>query len=48
MTEQAQAFWQEVEREQDYVIELTRELVRISTVNPKFQEDPDLNREADA
>ena len=48
MTEQVQAVWQAVERERDYVIELTRELVRIPTVNPKFQLDPDLNREADA
>ena len=48
MTEQVQAVWQAVERERDYVIELTRELVRIPTVNPKFQVDPDLNREADA
>ena len=48
MTEQVQAVWQAVEREQDYVIELTRELVRIPTVNPKFQVNPDLNREADA
>ena len=36
-----------VDRERDFVVELTRELVRIPTINPKFFADPDFNREAE-
>ncbi len=37
----------EVERARDQLVAFTRELVRIPSVNPKFQLDPALNREAD-
>ena len=48
MNDQVEAIWAAIDADADYVTELTRELVRIPTVNPKFQEDPDINREADA
>lgn len=38
---------QRVERNADYLVDLTRRLVRIPTVNPKFEADPALNREAE-
>jgi acetylornithine deacetylase/succinyl-diaminopimelate desuccinylase family protein len=34
-----------VDAERDFVIDLTRDMVRIPTVNPKFVADPELNRE---
>ena len=37
----------QVERNRDYLIDLTRRLVQIPTVNPKFEADPGLNREAE-
>jgi len=37
----------EIERDRDWVIDLTRRMVRIPSVNPKFQADAALNREAD-
>ncbi len=35
----------QVERDQDFLIDLTRRMVRIPTVNPKFVADPAINRE---
>ncbi|WP_102960532.1 M20 family metallopeptidase [Mangrovicella endophytica] len=37
----------EIDREPDFVTGLTADLVRIPTVNPKFQADPSINREAE-
>ncbi|WP_051329100.1 M20 family metallopeptidase [Geminicoccus roseus] len=37
----------QIDSERDWVVGLTRDMVRIPTVNPKFQEDAALNREAD-
>lgn len=36
-----------IEADQEYVIELTRDIVRIPSVNPKFISDPEINREAE-
>jgi hypothetical protein len=36
-----------VDRDRDFVVELTRDLVRIPTINPKFFADPEVNREAE-
>lgn len=36
-----------IERDRDWVIGLTRDMVRIPSVNPKFEPDPQINREAD-
>ncbi|MEV6233176.1 ArgE/DapE family deacylase [Saccharopolyspora shandongensis] len=38
----------QIERDRDFPVELTRELVRIPTVNPKFESAAGLNRETDA
>jgi acetylornithine deacetylase len=35
----------QIDRNRDYLIDLTRRLVRIPTVNPKFETDPAINRE---
>lgn len=35
-----------IEADQDHVVALTQDLVRIPSVNPKFQTEPGLNREA--
>ena len=37
----------ELAAERDWLVDLTREMVRIPSVNPKFEADPALNREAD-
>ena len=37
----------ELERDEAFLIGLTRQLVRIPTVNPKFEADPAINREAE-
>lgn len=37
----------QIEADRDWVIGLTRDMVRIPSVNPKFQADPAINREAD-
>lgn len=37
----------QVDSDRDFVIGLTKSLVRIPTVNPKFKDDPQLSREAD-
>lgn len=36
-----------IEKDRDWVIGLTRDMVRIPSVNPKFEPDPQINREAD-
>lgn len=36
-----------IDRDPDYVISLTQDMVRIPSVNPKFQKEQGLNREAD-
>lgn len=47
MSDIIQAVWDAVDRDRDYVVELTRDLVRIPSVNPKFVAREDLNREPD-
>jgi acetylornithine deacetylase/succinyl-diaminopimelate desuccinylase family protein len=37
----------DIEKDRDWVVRLTQEMVRIPSVNPKFQLDPAINREAD-
>ena len=46
-TDLIQSVFDQVDRDRDFVIRLTRDLVRIPTVNPKFLVDPAVNREAD-
>lgn len=41
------AVFDAIEAEGDFVVGLTQDLVRIPSVNPKFQRDPTLNRESD-
>lgn len=41
------AVWDIIEADTDYVTGLTRDLVKIPSVNPKFFEDSEQNREAD-
>lgn len=36
-----------IEADKDHVVSLTQDLVRIPSVNPKFQAEQGLNREAD-
>ncbi len=45
MTSATDAILVQIERNQDHLIDLTRRLVRIPTVNPKFENDPAINRE---
>ena len=47
MSDAIEAAWDWIDKERDYVVDLTRDLVRIPSVNPKFQQDPDINREAE-
>jgi acetylornithine deacetylase len=47
MSNVIEAIWSAIDAEADYVVELTRELIRIPSVNPKFQQEPTLNREAE-
>ena len=42
-----QAVWAAIDGDPDYVVALTRELVRIPSVNPKFEPNPEINREAE-
>lgn len=35
-----------IERDRDWVVGLTRDMVRIPSVNPKFEPNPEINREA--
>jgi acetylornithine deacetylase/succinyl-diaminopimelate desuccinylase-like protein len=44
-TNLAQQVFDQVDRDRDFVIDLTRDLVRIPTVNPKFLANPAINRE---
>ena len=41
------AVFDAVDRNADFVVSLTRDMVRVPTVNPKFVQDPAINREAD-
>ncbi len=43
----AEAVLAELRRDADFLTGLTRDLVRIPTVNPKFEVDPTINREAE-
>ncbi|MDA4847643.1 M20 family metallopeptidase [Hoeflea poritis] len=45
MSDAVNTVWEAIDRNRDAVVELTREMVRIPSVNPKFQVDPELNRE---
>ena len=47
MTDALEAVWAAIDKERDYVIDLTREIVAIPSVNPKFVQDPTQNREPD-
>src|SRR5215212_7704357 len=47
MSSEVEAIVSQIERDQEFLIDLTRRLVRIPTVNPKFEADPELNREPD-
>jgi acetylornithine deacetylase/succinyl-diaminopimelate desuccinylase family protein len=48
MTGDAAAAVQEIlARDEEFLVDLTRRLVRIPTVNPKFEADPAINREAE-
>ncbi len=40
MKSETEAVLAQIDRDQDYLIDLTRRLVRIPTVNPKFEADP--------
>src|SRR3569832_752980 len=39
------AVWEAIDANPDYVVNLTRDLVRIPSVNPKFVENPKQNNE---
>ena len=45
--EQIRAALAEIDKQPDFVVDLTREMVKIPTVNPKFVLDPEVNREPD-
>ena len=47
MTNAVQAVWEAIDKERDFVIDLTREIVAIPSVNPKFVQDLAQNRETD-
>ena len=47
MADAVAAVLAELERDEAFLIDLTRQLVRIPTVNPKFEADPAINREAE-
>lgn len=46
-TSETAAVLSQIDRDRDYLIDLTRRLVRVPTVNPKFETDAAINREAD-
>lgn len=46
-TDAVAAVLAEIDRSEEFLIELTRHMVRIPTVNPKFETGPGINREAD-
>lgn len=45
MTDAVHDVLRNIDSDRDFVIDLTRELVKIPSVNPKFQVEPDINRE---
>jgi len=47
MTDPLASVWAAIDADPDYVTTLTQELVRIPSVNPKFEQGEGLNREAD-
>ncbi|KAA9010338.1 M20 family metallopeptidase [Histidinibacterium aquaticum] len=47
MSDTKQAVWDAIDADPDFVTELTQELVRIPSVNPKFETGDGLNRESD-
>ena len=47
MTDAVEAVQAAIDKDRDFVIELTREIVAIPSVNPKFVQDPAQNRETD-
>lgn len=47
MSDHTQKVWDLIDAETDYVTELTQELVRIPSVNPKFEVADGINRESD-
>ena len=47
-TSETAAVVSQIERSRDYLIDLTRRLVRVPTVNPKFEVDDEINREVEA
>ncbi len=47
MTDAAQKVWAEIDKDPNFVVELTQQLVQIPSVNPKFHVEQGLNRESD-
>ncbi len=47
MNDAIKTVWEAIDNDRDYVVELTRDLVKIPSVNPKFQQEPDINRESE-
>lgn len=47
MSDPIKAVWDVIDNDHDFVVNLTRELVQIPSVNPKFQQEQGLNRETD-
>lgn len=47
MTGAVEKVWERIDADPEYVAQLTADLVRIPSVNPKFERDESLNREAD-
>ena len=47
MADAIEKVWTEIDNDTDFVIDLTREMVKIPSVNPKFQVEQGLNREPD-
>ncbi|MCP4317822.1 MAG: ArgE/DapE family deacylase [Hyphomicrobiales bacterium] len=45
MSDAIKDVWEKIDAGSDFVVELTSELVKIPSVNPKFQVDAELNRE---
>lgn len=45
MSDAIKDVWEKIDADSDFVVELTSELVKIPSVNPKFQVDAELNRE---
>ncbi|WP_260855636.1 M20 family metallopeptidase [Mesorhizobium amorphae] len=47
MSDGTNEVWSRIDADRDYVVNLARDLVRIPSVNPKFQVEQGINREAD-